>query len=133
MAAAAVLAARDARKREELQAQEEARKVQKYRQTAKQQEAIIQRLEALLAAALKANGRRAPPRTWKMPHAGGRPAAPNVEESYTKDEPAETTQVRAAIPDRVAAGAAAGSTAVFVSSPPPSAVADVAVSRSAGM
>ena len=33
--------------------QEEARKVSKYRQTAKQQEAIIQRLEALLAAALK--------------------------------------------------------------------------------
>ena len=33
--------------------QEEAKKVQKYRQTAKQQEAIIQRLEALLAAALK--------------------------------------------------------------------------------
>ena len=33
--------------------QEEARKVDKYRQTAKQQDAIIQRLEGLLAAALK--------------------------------------------------------------------------------
>merc|ERR1719181_1576074 len=33
--------------------QEEAKKVAKYRQTAKQQEVIIQRLEALLAAALK--------------------------------------------------------------------------------
>ena len=39
--------------RRDRQSREEAKKVAKYRQTAKQQEAIIQRLESLMAATLK--------------------------------------------------------------------------------